>query len=153
MSSFMKLEEIRSLAEIMKDADLTSLEVSEGSTKVRLEKKPPVTLVPPMMPVNGDMPVSAAKTSGAETPENKSSTEHYKEIKSPMVGVFYAASSPEREPYVKVGSTVKKGDVVCIVEAMKLLNEINADQDGEIAEICAENGQVVEYGQTLFKLH
>ncbi len=147
----MKLEEIRSLAEIMKDADLTSLEVSEGGTKVRLEKKPPVTLIPPMVSVNGEMPVSAAPTSGAETPK-KENTERYKEIKSPMVGVFYAASSPESEPYVKVGSTVKKGDVVCIVEAMKLLNEINADQDGEIAEICAENGQVVEYGQTLFRL-
>jgi acetyl-CoA carboxylase biotin carboxyl carrier protein len=69
-----------------------------------------------------------------------------------MVGVFYTAPTPESEPYVKVGSTVKKGDVLCVIEAMKLMNEINSDQDGEIAEICAENGSVVEYGQTLFKL-
>jgi acetyl-CoA carboxylase biotin carboxyl carrier protein len=68
------------------------------------------------------------------------------------VGVFYTSSSPESQPYIKVGSKVKKGDIVCIIEAMKLLNEINSDQDGEIAEICVDNGQVVEYGQTLFKL-
>lgn len=144
----MKLDEIRSLAEIMKDAGLTSLEVSEGDSKVRLEKKPPVSLISNAPTLGG---VPAAVSSCTEEPKQENA-EHYKEIKSPMVGVFYAASSPERESYVKVGSTVKKGDVVCIIEAMKLLNEINADQDGEVAEICAENGQVVEYGQTLFRL-
>ena len=144
----MKLDEIRSLAEIMKDAGLTSLEFSEGSSKVRLEKKPPVSLISNVPTLGG---VPAAMSSCAEEPKQENA-EHYKEIKSPMVGVFYAASSPESEPYVKAGSTVKKGDVVCIIEAMKLLNEINADQDGEVAEICAENGQVVEYGQTLFRL-
>ena len=143
----MKLDEIRSLAEIMKDAGLTSLEVSEDGSKVRLEKKPPVSLIS-NTPTLG---VSAGVSSCTGEPKQEN-TEHYKEIKSPMVGVFYAASSPESEPYVKVGSTVKKGDVVCIVEAMKLLNEINADQDGGVVEICAENGQVVEYGQTLFRL-
>ncbi len=142
----MKLDEIRSLAEIMKDAGLTSLEVSEGGTKVRLEKKPPVTLVPTAVPFGGP-----AGFPPADAPKREKS-ESLKEIKSPMVGVFYTASSPESDPYVKVGSAVKKGDVVCIIEAMKLLNEINADQDGEIAEICVENGQVVEYGQTLFRL-
>ena len=145
----MKLDEIRSLAQIMRESDLTSLEVSEGDLKVKLEKKtpppPPAVLIP-----RGDFPETAAKP--AAEPAAQKNEENFKEIKSPMVGVFYAASSPEREPFVKVGSKVKKGDVVCIVEAMKLLNEINADQDGEVAEICAENGQVVEYGQTLFRL-
>ena len=145
----MKLDEIRSLAQIMRESDLTSLEVSEGDLKVKLEKKtpppPPAVLIP-----RGDMPEAAEKP--AAEPAGQKNEENFKEIKSPMVGVFYAASSPEREPFVKVGSKVKKGDVVCIVEAMKLLNEINADQDGEVAEICAENGQVVEYGQTLFRL-
>ncbi|NLG93138.1 MAG: acetyl-CoA carboxylase, biotin carboxyl carrier protein, partial [Clostridiales bacterium] len=72
--------------------------------------------------------------------------------KSPMVGVFYSAPSPDSEPYVQVGSKVKKGDTLCIIEAMKLLNEITADRDGEITEICAAAGQVVEYGQTLFRI-
>ena len=75
-----------------------------------------------------------------------------KEVKSPMVGVFYQAPSPEADPYVRVGSKVKKGDVLCVIEAMKLLNEITADTDGEIVDVCVENGQLVEYGQVLFKI-
>ena len=75
-----------------------------------------------------------------------------REIKSPMVGVFYAAPSPDAKPFVEVGSRVKKGDVVCIVEAMKLMNEITAEFDGEVVDICVRNGEVVEFGQTLFKL-
>ncbi len=77
---------------------------------------------------------------------------HVTEVKSPMVGVFYAAPSPDAEPFVQVGSKVKKGDVLCIIEAMKLMNEITAEQDGEIVDICVQNGDVVEYGQTLFKI-
>lgn len=140
----MKLEEIRSLAQIMQESGLTSLEVEEGGAKIKLEKRPPVQpAMPAVLPVGTPAPTAAGK------PED---TEKFKEIKSPMVGVFYTSPSPEGESYVKVGSKVKKGDVVCIIEAMKLLNEINADQDGEIAEVCVENGAVVEYGQTLFKL-
>lgn len=146
----MKLDEIRSLAGIMKDAGLTSLEVCEEGVKVRLEKKQPLPPAAPMFPV----PPAAQAAPGAQATEVPAAPagEKLREIRSPMVGVFYAAASPENEPYVKVGSAVKKGDVVCIIEAMKLLNEINADADGEIAEVCAENGQVVEYGQTLFRL-
>ena len=146
----MKLDEIRSLAQIMQESDLTSLEVSESDFKIRLEKKHPLPAQPVMQFPLAESSEAAAKPSDDST--TKKSSENLKEIKSPMVGVFYSSSSPESEPFVKVGSTVSKGDVVCIVEAMKLLNEINADQDGEIAEICVENGQVVEYGQTLFRL-
>ena len=74
------------------------------------------------------------------------------EIKSPMVGVFYASPSPDAKPFVEIGSKVKKGDVVCIIEAMKLMNELTADQDGEVVDVCVNNGDVVEYGQPLFKL-
>jgi acetyl-CoA carboxylase biotin carboxyl carrier protein len=75
------------------------------------------------------------------------------EVKSPLVGVFYAAPSPEAEPFVKVGDRIKKGEVLCVVEAMKLMNEITATHDGEIVDICITNGAVVEFGQTLFKLY
>lgn len=146
----MKLDEIRFLAQIMRESDLTSLEVSEGALKIRLEKKSPPPPPPAVLISGGAAPGPAAQP--VAEPAAQKHEDHLKEIKSPMVGVFYTSSSPESEPFVKVGSTVKKGDVVCIVEAMKLLNEINADQDGEVAEICAENGQVVEYGQTLFRL-
>ncbi len=74
------------------------------------------------------------------------------EIKSPMIGVFYSSPSPEAEPFVKIGSRVKTGDILCIVEAMKLMNDITADRDGEIVDICAQNGDIVEYGQTLFRI-
>lgn len=78
--------------------------------------------------------------------------ENYKIIKSPMVGTFYASSSPEKEAFVKVGDKIKKGQVVCIVEAMKLMNEIESEFDGEIVEICVKNEDVVDYGKPLFKL-
>ncbi len=78
--------------------------------------------------------------------------EEYKIIKSPMVGTFYSKSSPKAEPFVKVGDKVKKGQVVCIVEAMKLMNEIEAEFDGEIVEVCKKDEDMVEYGSTLFKL-
>ena len=74
------------------------------------------------------------------------------EVKSPIVGVFYSAHSPDAEPFVSIGAPVKKGDVLCIIETMKLLNEITADRDGMIADVCLKNGDVVEYGQVLFKL-
>ncbi|MDF2685896.1 MAG: accB, partial [Clostridia bacterium] len=74
------------------------------------------------------------------------------EVKSPMVGVFYTMSAPDKDPFVKIGSHVKKGDVLCIIEAMKLFNDIIAENDGEIVDICAVNGQVVEYSQVLFKI-
>ncbi len=73
-------------------------------------------------------------------------------VTSPMVGVFYAAPAPDQEPFVKVGSKVKKGDVLCIIEAMKLMNEITAEQDGEVVDICVHSGDVVEFGQPLFKI-
>jgi len=74
-----------------------------------------------------------------------------RELKSPIVGVFYSSASPESDPFVRIGDTVKKGDVVCILEAMKLMNEIYAEQDGKIVDICVQNGDVVEFGQVLFK--
>lgn len=78
--------------------------------------------------------------------------ENYKIVKSPMVGTFYAKSSPKAEPFVKVGDKVKKGQVICIVEAMKLMNEVEAEFDGEIVEVCKNDEDMVEYGETLFKI-
>ncbi len=75
-----------------------------------------------------------------------------KPVNSPMVGVFYAAPAPDKDPYVTVGTKVKKGDILCLIEAMKLMNEITAEHDGEIVELCVENGQVVEFGQPLFMI-
>ena len=135
----MDIKNIEALAEIVKNYGLTSLEMDDADCKIKLKREPgcAVTAVPIAPDADNVQTAEVQTVSG-------------KPVKAPMVGVFYAASSPEEEPYVTVGSKVKKGDVLCIIEAMKLMNEITADCDGEIAEICAENEQVVEYGQTLF---
>ena len=139
----MKLDEIRALAAIVKETGLESLTITEGDFHISL--KMPTAAV--------SAPESAAPAVPAEAPAAVAVPAPQGEvIASPMVGIFYAAPSPESAPYVTVGQKVKKGDVLCIVEAMKLMNEIQAEQDGEIAEICAENGQVVEFGQPLFRI-
>lgn len=155
----MNLEEIKALAEILSDTGLTTIEITEGETNIRLVKNPPApACVPaapmPMIPA-APAPAAPAASAPAEAAPAAPAAGNFSnltEIKSPMVGVFYDSPSPEADPYVKVGDKVKKGDVLCIIEAMKLLNEITAEQDGEIVDICAHNADVVEYGQTLFKI-
>lgn len=157
----MNIKEIKSLAQIMEASGLTSLSITEGETEIKLERKaelvqtvPAPVQIPREYPVMG-MPVEEAPAIPEETapiPEPVVDFNHLTEIKSPMVGVFYAAPSPDAEPFVKVGTKIKKGDVLCIIEAMKLMNEITAEQDGEIVDICVSSGEVVEYSQTLFKL-
>ena len=155
----MNLEEIRTLAEIMSDNGLTAIEITEGESNIRLEKNPPACVPAAPMPIPAVIPAAPVQAApAAEAPAQESavpasgSFSNLTEVKSPMVGVFYDSPSPEADPYVKVGDKVKKGDVLCIIEAMKLLNEITAEQDGEIVDICAHNADVVEYGQTLFKI-
>ena len=155
----MNLEEIRTLAEIMSENGLTAIEITEGESNIRLEKNPPACVPAASMPIPAVMPAAPVQAApAAEAPAQESaapasgSFSNLTEVKSPMVGVFYDSPSPEADPYVKVGDKVKKGDVLCIIEAMKLLNEITAEQDGEIVDICAHNADVVEYGQTLFKI-
>ncbi len=145
----MNMREIRELAKILRDNGLQSLEVCQGDTTIRLENN---HVTAPVVPVIEPMPATFLPPSNlpaaAPTP---TIVDNLHKITSPMVGVFYAAPAPEAPPFVKVGQQVKRGDVLCIIEAMKLMNEITAEQDGEIAEICVANGHVVEYGQTLFK--
>jgi acetyl-CoA carboxylase, biotin carboxyl carrier protein len=145
----MNLEEIRSLVQIMSEGKLTCVEVTEGETKIRLEKQPAAGSA---CASAAAVPESVPAQPRAAVEQAQGNTAPYIEVESPMVGVFYASPSPESRPFVQIGQKVKKGDVLCVIEAMKLMNELNADADGEIAEICAQNGQIVEYGQTLFKL-
>ena len=148
----MKIEEIKELIQALEQSTLTSLEVSQGNDSVRLEKNyaavPAAQAAPSSVPV-AEKPAAelTVQTEQIAVPQPKGSA-----VTCPLVGVFYAAASPEDAPFVTVGSAVKKGDVLCIVEAMKLMNEITAEKDGVGTEICAENGQVVEYGQPLFYL-
>ena len=149
----MNIKQIRELAQIAAENGLSAIEIAEGENRVRIER---AVAAPAAVPAVVSMPAPmAAPTAPAPAPAAEETNVDFnrtREIKSPMVGVFYAAPSPDAKPFVEVGSKVKKGDVVCIVEAMKLMNEISAEFDGEVVDICVHNGDVVEYGQTLFKL-
>ena len=134
---------IRKYAKLMKELDLTGLEITEDNKVVRLERTPGINAEPSVLP----QPVPEQEKA---VPEPKAEAGDC--VLSPIVGVFYAAPAENAEPFVKVGDTVKKGDTLCIIEAMKLMNEITAEQDGTIVEICVTNGQVVEYGSPLFRI-
>lgn len=144
----MEIKTIEAISKIMAENGLTSFELEEKGIKLKLERKQefvtasPVNITAPAVP-------QAVNTVSETTAEP---AEKLNEVKSPTVGVFYTSPSPDSDAYVRVGSQVKKGDVLCIIEAMKLMNEITSEFDGEIVEICAGNGQVVEYGQPLFRV-
>ena len=133
--------EIRKYATLMRELDLTGLEITEDNKVVRLER----TAAEPV-PARTAPAAPAAPASAPKQEEDGVS------VTSPMVGVFYAAAAENAAPYVRIGDHVKKGQVLCIVEAMKMLNEITAEEDGVISDVCVTNGQVVEYGTALFKL-
>lgn len=138
--------EIRKYANLMRELGLTGLEITENDRVVRLERAPA-----PAAPVRETVAVPAAPAA-APAPAAPAAAAEGVEITSPMVGVFYAAPAENAEPFVKVGDRVTRGQTLCIVEAMKLMNEIMAEMEGEIVEICAENGQVVDYGCPLFRI-
>ena len=140
----MKETDIRKYAELMKELGLTGLEITEDNQVVRLERTaaPEVRqAVPVAVPAAPAPEVGAPKTTG-----------NCISVKSPLVGLFYAAPAENADPYVSVGDKVKKGQTLCIVEAMKLMNEISAEEDGVVTEICVANGQMVEYGTELFRI-
>lgn len=141
----MEFADIEKLAKLMKSTGLTSLEWTREGEALKLSMESPV----PARPLAA--PAPAAPETAAELVPPAPAAEGF-ELKAPMVGMLYLAPAPDAKPFVSVGDRVKKGDVVCIIEAMKLMNEITAEQDGEIVEILAANEQVVEFGQPLFRL-
>ena len=153
----MKINDIKALAELVSKNNLSALEYNEGETHLRIENAPRSVTAAPAQAAAAAAPaapaaapaVEAAPVAAADAGADFNAA---KMVTSPMVGVFYASPSPTDPPFVTVGSKVKKGDVLCIIEAMKLMNEITAEEDGEIIDICATNGSVVEYGQILFKM-
>lgn len=153
------IEEIKEIITALDNSSVTEVELTCGNgEKIKLKKRNEVKVVAaepveiPVAPVAPVVPVAPAAPQAAPAAEAAPAETEGKEIKSPMVGVFYAAASPDSEPYVQVGQTVKKGDTLCIIEAMKLMNEINAEESGVITEICAKNGDLVQFGQPLFKI-
>ena len=138
----MKETDIRKYAELMKELGLTGLEITEENSKVRLERSAAVGTKETVYSVPNSAPAA----------QSAAVNKDYISIKSPIVGVFYAAPAENADPYVSIGDGVKKGQTLCIVEAMKLMNEITAEEDGVISEVCVTNGQIVEYGTELFRI-
>lgn len=134
--------DIRKYGQIMAELGLTGLEIKNRDCEVRLERSYGASPAP--VPAVVAAPVPAAEP-GQPSGDTVS-------ITSPMVGVFYQAPAENAQPYVKVGDTVKKGTVLCLIEAMKMMNEITAEEDGTVAEVCVANGQVVDFGKELFRI-
>ena len=149
----MDLRKLKKLIDLVEESGISELELTEGEESVRISRQgqavqqPQQYTIPqqPATSIQNDIPNPTANVIKEDKVEETSDA-----LTSPMVGTFYRSSSPEADPYVEVGSTVKKGDTLCIVEAMKLLNEIEADRDGTIKKILVENAQPVEFGEPLF---
>ena len=148
----MKISDIKALAELVRKNNLSALDLSEGELHIRIENAPAPQSAPAPEAAEPQEAAPVPAPAPAPAVDNGPDFGAARMIVSPMVGVFYASPSPDDPPFVKVGQKVHKGDVLCIIEAMKLMNEITAEEDGEIIDVCAANGSVVEYGQTLFKL-
>ena len=138
---------IRNYAKLMQELDLTGLEISENGKTVRLERASSA-------PAAATIPVIAANAAVASTASSPAPTEdpNLVSVCSPMVGVFYSSPAENQSPFVSVGDSVRRGDVLCIIESMKLMNEIVSDYDGTVTEICVGNQQVVDYGHILFRI-
>ena len=152
----MDLRKLKTLIDLVSESNVSELEITEAEGTVRIVKSAPapvamVTQMAAPAPVAVDAPVAAPAPAAAAAPApaaEAAPTGHT--VKSPMVGTFYRASSPGAKAFAEVGQQVKEGDTICIIEAMKILNEIEADKSGTITKILAENGQAVEYGAPLF---
>ena len=151
----MDLRKLKTLIDLVAESGVSELEVTEGEDKVRIVKNPAPIAVPAQQiyaPAPAAAPAApapaAAPTAPAEAAAPAAPTGHA--VKSPMVGTFYRSPTPGADAFVKIGDTVKEGQTLCIIEAMKLLNEIESDKSGVVKEILCENGQGVEFGQALF---
>jgi acetyl-CoA carboxylase biotin carboxyl carrier protein len=152
----MDLRKLKTLIDLVAESDIAELEVTEGESKVRIVKSSAmpqnqmVMMQPQGMQQYHSAPAPAAAPAAAAPVAAVAAEPTGHIVKSPMVGTFYRSSAPGSPAYVEVGATVKEGDTLCIIEAMKLLNEIDADKSGTITQILVENGQPVEFGQPLF---
>ncbi|MGE5151122.1 MAG: acetyl-CoA carboxylase biotin carboxyl carrier protein [Rhodospirillaceae bacterium] len=143
----MDLRKLKTLIDLVSESNISELEITEADGKVRIVKAEPARAGFAMgLPMQPQM--AAAPTVQPAAPAPVVEPGHV--VKSPMVGTFYRASSPDAKPFVELGQAVKEGDPICIIEAMKIMNEIEADKDGTVTRVLCENGQAVEFGQPLF---
>jgi acetyl-CoA carboxylase biotin carboxyl carrier protein len=150
----MNLKELKELIELMNDNGLTELEVEREGMTIKLKRSSDTGSVHPVAYSIPTIPAASVARPAVEAPAAAPAAvvSNLKDVKSPMVGTFYRAPSPEAAPFVEIGQTVEVGQVVCIVEAMKLMNEIKSDVRGKVLEICVDNTEPVEFGQVLFRV-
>jgi len=153
----MNLKELKELIEMLKNTDISEIEIERSGVKVRVRKGGDVSYHPvlprmeyPPASITAPAVAAAEKSAAPAAPAPAAAPSNQIKVTSPIVGTFYRSSSPDKPPYVEVGDVVKKGQVLCIIEAMKLMNEIESETAGKIVQALAENGQSVEYGQPLF---
>ena len=149
----MDLEFIQSLIKALDESSLDSIDIERGGTRIRLSKSAPaVGPVAAAGPSVAGASAPVAATAPAEAAAAAPSTAHLVDVKSPMVGTFYRSPAPDAPSYVERGARVSKGDTLCIIEAMKLMNELESEVDGTVVEVCVDNSVPVEYGQVLFRI-
>ena len=146
----MDLRKLKTLIDLVSDSNVSELEITEAEGKVRIVKSSGAPLVMQQPAVSMAVAPAAAQMPATPAAELVPALETRHAVKSPMVGTFYRSASPGAKPFVEVGDVVKEGDTICIIEAMKILNEIEVDKSGTVSKILCENGQAVEYGQPLF---
>ena len=144
-----EIDYIEKLAKVLAETGLTEISLEDGDQAITLRKEVVVSSAPQVVAASVQAAPAEASTPVVASVANVASAKKGTPITSPMVGTFYKAPSPDSEPFVSVGSTVSAGDVVCIVEAMKMMNEIESEVSGKVVEICVEDGQPVEFGQVL----
>jgi acetyl-CoA carboxylase biotin carboxyl carrier protein len=145
----MDLRKLKTLIDLVSESNVSELEITEAEGKVRIVKSSGAPLVM-QQPAAAMVAAPAAVAAAPVVPVAEAPTGHA--VKSPMVGTFYRSASPGAKPFIEVGSVVKEGETICIIEAMKILNEIEADKSGTVTKILCENGQAVEYGQALLMI-
>jgi acetyl-CoA carboxylase biotin carboxyl carrier protein len=149
----MDLRKLKTLIDLVSESNVSELEITEAEGKVRIVKSAPMSAAAPVTYSMAPAPVAPAVVPVAEAAPAVAAAPAEvvgHTVKSPMVGTFYRASSPGAKPFVEIGDTIKEGETICIVEAMKILNEIEADKSGTVTKILVDNGQAVEYGQPLY---
>jgi len=148
----MDIRKVKKLIELLEESGISELEISEGEESVRISRHPRSGIqvaAPQAAPIVHAAPVeapaSAATSAGARAPRNDEHT-----VTSPMVGTYYSSASPGAKPFVEIGSEIKVGQILCIIEAMKMMNQIESDKEGRVTAMLAKNGEPVEFGQPLF---
>ncbi len=151
----MDIRKVKKLIELLEESGIAEIEITEGEEAVRISRYPAAEPAPAVMPVTvpaavsapAPVPHAAKPAAEAAAPDEPAAGHH---VAAPMVGTFYRSATPEAEPFIKVGDTIQVGDTLCIIEAMKMMNQIEADVAGKVLSVDVENSEPVEYGQTLF---